>query len=120
MFETHEIFDQSALDALNQLQVPGQPSFVGNLILDYLDQLDSLTETIKTNLSHGDLKGLDKYSHKLKSSSGALGLVRVAAICQAIERKARASQLAPEEVAELEKALPDARFVLKSYLEKLA
>lgn len=119
MFESFTVFDETALDALNQLQVPGQPSFVGNLIIDYLNQLETLTQSIKLELSRGDFKALDKVAHKLKSSSGALGLVRVAAICQGIEKKARASELAPVEVTELERSLPEAREVLTAYLKKI-
>ncbi|RYZ76093.1 MAG: Hpt domain-containing protein [Proteobacteria bacterium] len=119
MFADYVVLDVSALDALNQLQVAGQPSFVGGLISDYLNQLETLTSAIKLNLGRGDLAGLDKVSHKLKSSSGALGLKRVEAICSTIEKGARAGKLEPEAVSALEKSLPSARVALTKYLVRL-
>jgi HPt (histidine-containing phosphotransfer) domain-containing protein len=120
MFDSHAVLDETSLSELAELQVEGEPSFVGGLIRDYLAQLESMTEAIAAHQSKGEVPMLERAAHKLKSSSAALGLKKVAAICAAIEANARSGSGSPQETQALSAAVPEAKAALTSYAEKLA
>lgn len=119
-FASIQTFDESALAELHELQVEGEPSFVGGLISDYLGQVVEMNEKIQAFQKSADAHGLERAAHKLKSSSAVLGLAKLAAICLAIEDSARSGKPTADTVAALEKAVPEATTKLKAYLATLA
>jgi len=118
-FENLQTFDESALAQLHELQVEGEPSFVGGLIADYLDQVKELNAKIQSFEKSGDKNGLERAAHKLKSSSAVLGLAKLAAICCAIEEGARAGRPTSLSVRAIENAVPEAIATLQAYLTHL-
>ncbi len=118
-FDQYQTFDESALEQLHELQVEGEPSFVGGLITDYLVQVQDLNEKIQSFEKNGDKTGLERAAHKLKSSSAVLGLAKLAAICYAIEEGARAGRPTATLVQAIELAVPESVSRLQSYLATL-
>lgn len=118
-FDSHPTFDESALEQLHELQVEGEPSFVGGLITDYLQQVVELNASIQKAASEADQLALEKGAHKLKSSSAVLGLAKLAAICFAIEDSARSKTATLDQAHALEVAVPEAVTSLNSYLVKI-
>jgi HPt (histidine-containing phosphotransfer) domain-containing protein len=119
-FELLPTFDETALDPLHELQVEGEPSFVGGLIADYLTQVNELNVKIQASQVAGDTQNIERLAHKLKSSSAVLGLTKLAGICLAIENGARAAQPTAQPVKALVQAVPDAVSQLEIYLKKLS
>lgn len=117
-FDSLATFDESALDQLHELQVEGEPSFVGGLITDYLAQVKELNDKIQALEKAGDKPGLEKAAHKLKSSSAVLGLAKLAAICFSIEDGARGAKPTAAQVAALAAAVPEAVASLQTYLAR--
>lgn len=112
-------FDEQVLEQLHELQVEGEPSFVGSLISDYLRQVAELSKLIQSAESCGDKAAVEKAAHKLKSSSAVLGLKRLAAICSLIEEAARRGDLTEPGVSMLGVATPEAIAELQTYLATL-
>lgn len=112
-------FDEQALDQLHELQVEGEPSFVGSLISDYLLQVAELSEAIQKAESSGDKSAVEKAAHKLKSSSAVLGLAKLAAICSLIEETARRGEPTAFNVSLLSTATLEAISELRIYLATL-
>lgn len=112
-------FDELELEPLHELQTEGEPSFVGGLIRDYLNQLGELKRNILTAQAAGDTKALEKAAHKLKSSSAVVGLTKLAAFCAAIEAEAHAGRPTSTQVRDFEDATPDAISSLTAYLTKI-
>lgn len=118
-FATLPTFDESVLAQLHELQVEGEPSFVGGLITDYLAQVKELNAKIQSFEKSGDKHGLERAAHKLKSSSAVLGLAKLAAICFAIEDNARVGKPTTENVQAIDTAVPEAVSKLEAYLQTL-
>ena len=119
-FKNKPTFDESALDQFHELQTEGEPSFIGGLICDYLAQLNDFKEQLLSFEMHGDHRGLEDTAHKLKSSSALLGLSQLAALCFAIEARARACRPTSDYVQLLGQAVTDAEAKLKAYLKTLS
>ncbi len=118
-FHALKTFDESLLEPLHELQVKGEPSFVGGLISDFLKQVTELNEAVQTAQKAADVAALEQAAHKLKSSSAVLGLEKIAGICLSIEDSARKRRPTENQVAALDLATPEAVVVLKSYLSKV-
>ena len=118
-FNSMATFDESVLEPLHELQVEGEPSFVGGLIRDYLTQINELNEKVQTAEAAGDSSSIEKAAHKLKSSSAVLGLVKLAGICFSIEDGARSQLPTRTQVQALAAETPKAVELLKAYLTKI-
>ena len=118
-FQLLKTFDESLLEPLHELQIEGDPSFVGGLIADYLSQVVELNGLAQAAQKAGQAATLEKTAHKLKSSSAVLGLEKLAAICLTIEERARAGEPTEHEVVALGQATAEAVVVLKSFLQKI-
>jgi len=86
--------DTEALGGLRALQVPGQPS----LLLRVMDLFDAsstkLIAELEQHLASGDIEGITRSAHTLKSSSANIGATQLAAQAKAIEMCGRAQDLA--------------------------
>ena len=118
-FNSLATFDESVLEPLHELQVEGEPSFVGGLIRDYLTQIEELNEKVQTAEAEGDSSSMEKVAHKLKSSSAVLGLVKLAGICSSIEEGARAKQKTRTQVHAFATETLKVVEILKAYLSKI-
>jgi two-component system sensor histidine kinase BarA len=86
--------DTEVLGGLRALQVPGQPS----LLLRVLDLFEAsstrLIAELEQHLASGDIEGITRSAHTLKSSSANIGATQLAAQAKAVEMCGRAQDLA--------------------------
>ena len=88
--------DEPDLDraVLADLEAQSDAQFVSELVATFLDESRDLIVQIADALRAGDVAGLRRLAHSLKSSSASVGAVDLAARAEAIERLARDGALA--------------------------
>jgi HPt (histidine-containing phosphotransfer) domain-containing protein len=99
------LIDFAVVDELRE-SVGGDRAFVADLASTYLSEGDGHVQQIADALARGDVAGVVRPAHTLKSSSAALGAARLAAISKEIEHAAREGR-----TDGLEEAVADARNV---------
>jgi HPt (histidine-containing phosphotransfer) domain-containing protein len=87
--------DMAALAAFGELQEDGEPDLVVELIDLYLQEAPLRIEAIQRAVADADGLSLKRAAHSLKGSSGTLGVLPLAALCEELERLA-ADALSPE------------------------
>jgi HPt (histidine-containing phosphotransfer) domain-containing protein len=97
------IIDHAVLDELRQ-SVGGDEAFVIELATTYLAEGEGHIQQVADALANGDIAGMVRPAHTLKSSSAALGAARLADISREIEHAAR-----EERTDGLDAAVADAR-----------
>ncbi len=80
---------------LADLEAQADAQFVSELVATFLDESRDLIVQIADALCAGDVLGLRRLAHSLKSSSASVGAVALAARAEEIERLARDGALAP-------------------------
>lgn len=84
-----EIINWSILNEIVSMD-EDDPEFSKGLIIQFIDQAQTTFDEMQTNLdSTKDLKKLDNLGHFLKGSSAALGLQRIAWVCERIQNLGR-------------------------------
>ncbi len=87
--------NQAALDVIKQLQRPGQPDFLNQIITTFLTGSPPHLEKLKQAAAKGDHQTIWQIAHTLKSSSATLGAMKLAEICHELEKTNR--KLEPEQ-----------------------
>jgi HPt (histidine-containing phosphotransfer) domain-containing protein len=82
------IIDTAVVDELRE-SVGGDQAFVADLAVTYLDEGDGHISQVEEALARGDIAGMVRPAHTLKSSSAALGAARLSALSREIEHAAR-------------------------------
>jgi HPt (histidine-containing phosphotransfer) domain-containing protein len=97
------VLDRGTLDEIRRVRVPGKADLLGRMAQAYLAAAPRHLATVQAALEQQDCKGLADGAHAMKSSSGALGIVRVARLCGTLEQSARGGTLdgTPELVSRL-------------------
>jgi two-component system, sensor histidine kinase and response regulator len=85
--------DQTAIEAVRQLDPDGKDRLLSRLIALYRDDSSQLLADIDNGLKVGDSEAIARAAHTLKSSSANLGATNVAAIARQIEHTARAGDI---------------------------
>jgi signal transduction histidine kinase/DNA-binding response OmpR family regulator len=91
--ETGASLDRATLEALRQMGSSEGGSLLERVIELYLSSSGELAEKIGAALKADDSEGLRAAVHALKSSSANVGAVRLAALCQQVEKSARDADL---------------------------
>jgi len=107
--------DPTALEQLAAIR-PSSQDLVARVIRLYLDSSESIQTEIREASEHGDAERLARAVHRLKSSSGEVGAVRLAELCRELEVHARSGSLedAAARVADLERELDRVRAALEA------
>ncbi len=103
MSELPDILDQAALDELRE-SVGGDEAFVRELVAAYLAESPAYLDAILAAAAQGDPAAVVRPAHTIKSSSSALGAMRLAAVSKQLEfaaRDGRVDQAAAEEARAL-------------------
>ena len=89
--ETDEIVpvDLSVLRNLENLQIEGEASVVGNIIDAYLSGSQPLVTRLREMHSANDLESLRRTAHSLKSSSANVGAIRLSTMSKDLEMKCK-------------------------------
>jgi HPt (histidine-containing phosphotransfer) domain-containing protein len=102
MDESLPLLDSVVLDEL-RTSVGGDEEFVRELAGAYVAESADHLEGMKAAAAAGDAEAIVRPAHSLKSSSAALGAMRLSAMCKEIEHAGRAGQAAtPARVAQVD------------------
>jgi signal transduction histidine kinase/HPt (histidine-containing phosphotransfer) domain-containing protein/ActR/RegA family two-component response regulator len=85
------LLDPYQVNMLRNLSKPGEDLF-GSLVRSFRESSGSDLETARQHAGEGRWSEVERTVHRLKGSSVALGVVRVASVCAAIEERARSSR----------------------------
>jgi two-component system sensor histidine kinase/response regulator len=85
--------DPKALAGLRGLESAGETGFLGQLIRTFLDSTPGRLAAIRQAEEKGEAKVLERQAHSLRGSCGALGVRRMAALCQEVETLAEAGRV---------------------------
>jgi len=87
------ILDATVLENFRQLQEPGEPDVVAQLIDLFLRELPDKLAAAQDALTNRDAARLAKAAHTLKGSSANIGARRAARVCLELEQLAKANRL---------------------------
>jgi CheY-like chemotaxis protein len=82
--------DANALESLRQL---GGKEFLAELIDTFLSDAPALVATLRTTYEGGDMEGLRRAAHTLKSNGQTFGAGRFSEHCRELELRARSGEL---------------------------
>ncbi len=78
------------LESLRSMVREGQPSLLEKVIRIYMESSPKLMETIRHSITLGDAAAMQGAAHSLKSTSGNLGAMMLAELCEELEAMGRA------------------------------
>ncbi len=76
--------DPTVIDDLRQ-QMPGYPEIVNRVISSFLRSSPDLLNKLREALLAGDMEGVRRKAHSMKSSNAQIGAMHMAAICAKLE-----------------------------------
>jgi HPt (histidine-containing phosphotransfer) domain-containing protein len=82
------VVDQAVVNELRD-STGGDEAFVLDLVATYIDEASTHLDGMEAAARAGDVSAIVRPAHTLKSSSAALGAMRLSAICRDIEAAAR-------------------------------
>lgn len=91
--------DLTALALLDQLDPGGRQGVVGRILQTYQRSLQRAIDDLAAARAVGDLAGIGRLVHKLRSASASIGALPLSQACRAIEEDIRESRTADIEVA---------------------
>lgn len=101
-----EVINWSILNEIISMD-EDDPDFSKGLIIQFIDQANTTFDEMQHQLNTTkDLKELDNLGHFLKGSSAALGLQRIAWVCERIQNLGRKSEKSFPDKAEVLSNLP--------------
>jgi len=86
--------DPAVLQGLRELQDPGEPDPVTELVDLFIADASPRLERMKSALAGKDLTQLTSQAHSLKGSAGNLGARHLAGLCAELEKQSRAGETA--------------------------
>lgn len=112
--ESDPLLDWTVLENFRQLQEPGAPDIVAQLMDLFLQELPDKLAALDTALQSRDAARVGRAAHTLKGSSANIGARRVAKVCLEIEQCSQAGDLdaARAWMPRLERELADTRDAL--------
>ncbi|PHH86984.1 hypothetical protein CDD83_9464 [Cordyceps sp. RAO-2017] len=128
----NDAVDMNTFSQILEMDEPEDHEFSHSIVFGFFDQAEETFGSMDTALGEKNLKKLADLSHFLKGSSATLGLVKVRAGCEKIERYGKKenvdgsaeldSELCLERIAEALKVVKtdyeDAERALRKYYEK--
>jgi HPt (histidine-containing phosphotransfer) domain-containing protein len=87
---TENLIDQEAWEMMKSMT---EPAFLVELIDVYLNDAPELIEQMRTGIAAGDIAGVRRAAHSLKSNSASFGANRLAAVSRELEMIAKEGTL---------------------------
>jgi two-component system, sensor histidine kinase and response regulator len=111
-----EGLNQNALDELRALDPDGSGGILNQIIQSYLDDAPTQIAQIRASFAAGDIEGMMRAAHSMKSTSQTLGAVRVGELAREIEAIGRAQTIEGCQaiLAELERQFAHAAKMLQA------
>ena len=113
MNEQPDILDLAVVAELRE-SVGGDEEFVKELVGAYLAESPSYLDAIAAAAASGDAAAMIRPAHTLKSSSAALGAMRLSAVGKQLEFAARDGRVDPAALAEAQSLWPATLAALKA------
>ncbi|HXG89864.1 MAG TPA: Hpt domain-containing protein [Vicinamibacterales bacterium] len=110
--------DPKVLATLRQLNQPGEPDVVGEVLALFRVDAPGRIEAITQAAAAGDSAGLQRAAHTLKGAAGSIGATELQRVCRALEEAARAGHTVPasSSMAELHHAFAQVRAAIDQLL----
>jgi HPt (histidine-containing phosphotransfer) domain-containing protein len=86
------VFDEAALTRLREL---GGEDFAADMVRMFHQYAEAQLGQARTALAAGDIPGVERAIHPLKTSAGHVGATAMKGLCQEIERHGRAGEGGP-------------------------
>src|SRR3954462_9224352 len=96
--------DQTILEGLDLIQRKGRPDLPKTVVMLFLESAPTALKELQTGAAQNDAALLRQASHVLRSSSVAVGPVRLSAQCKLLESTAR-SGVVPDAAAQIKEIL---------------
>lgn len=113
-----KVLDEAVLESFRELQEPGGPDLITELIDLYLEDTKERLARLRIALDEHDFESLRESAHSLKGSSSNLGVARMAALSSQLEENLQQNRL--DEIsltlAQLEEEFESVRQVLEREL----
>lgn len=90
MLARHDRLDHGMVETLREMTDRGRPDFLGELISLFLDTFSGQLGMLFAYAEAGDMAGLQRITHDLRSSSAAVGAAVLASHCSELEATVRA------------------------------
>jgi CheY-like chemotaxis protein/HPt (histidine-containing phosphotransfer) domain-containing protein len=87
-----EVLDRAVIGGLRELREPGQPDPLAELIDLFRRDARPRLEKMEASAACGDWQALAATTHGLKGSASNLGARRLASLCAALEKQAKAGE----------------------------
>lgn len=94
--------DTATLDRLAAIGPKNQSDFLSRVFRLYLTQSSETIDTLREAIAQGEAASVQQAAHALKSSSGNVGALSLAAICQNLEAMGREQSLANAAVLQVD------------------
>lgn len=107
---TRVAVDPAILAAYEEFQLAGEPDLIVELIDLYLEDLPRRLAVMRNSVADADWSAAQREAHSLRGSSGNLGAIHAALICESIELI---------EIPQLSSSLPELLRALDSELEQV-
>ncbi len=95
------VLDESVLEMLRSLTVPGEPDVLREVLEIYQRDLPARLETLRAADLSADVSAIERVTHSMKGSAGNIGARRLQEACRHVEDAAR-----DKDVARLRAGLP--------------
>lgn len=79
------VLDQVTLDRLRELNEPGEPDIVVEVLTLFLEDAPARVAAVVAAQASGDARGLERAAHGLKGAAGNIGALRLQALCHRLE-----------------------------------
>ena len=118
--EEERVLDYRVLENFRQLQIPGEPNLIHQLVDLYLADVPGRLATMRQAIAQQDATRLAQIAHALKGSSANIGARRVVRLCMELEKAGKEGNLSgvSDWLAQLEQEVARARDALLQLKEK--
>jgi HPt (histidine-containing phosphotransfer) domain-containing protein len=118
----HDVLASEALDALRELQEPGEPSLLVEIVSIFLRDAPGRLAAIREAIQTANADALREAAHALKGSAATLGAQQVGELCSQLEQMGRegALEAAAGLLPELDAAWRRAERALASVMSEAA
>nr|MBA2769796.1 response regulator [Sporichthyaceae bacterium] len=87
------VLDPDVLDNLREVEAPGGPPVVADIVSDFLDQIPVAVADLRAALDREDAEEVAAIAHRCKGSSSSLAAARLAELFATLEEHAHAGDL---------------------------
>ncbi|MCC7124978.1 MAG: Hpt domain-containing protein [Acidobacteria bacterium] len=96
------VLDESVLEMLRSLTVPGEPDVLREVLEIFQRDLPLRLDTVRAADAAGDVVTIERVTHSIKGSAGNIGARHLQAACRPVEEAAR-----EKDMARVRAGLPD-------------